>query len=356
MINNQRCVKCINDKTVKKITFDKNGLCNYCNTYDKYEQRLHNYDYLSRLFLKKIGSGGNYQYDVALGFSGGKDSTYVLYKLVYEYKLKVKTYTLDNGFLSQEAKEKINRIVKEFGVEHEYVKCDKTLLKEMYHYIVKKYLSPCIACSFLGYAVMINYASKINARVGIHGRSIYQMLRSFSDDVDDYFKPFILDGLSDDETSPEELFSNVLSKIDNLVDKKLAVAIKKNLLSDAYQKGFRPFISYFLYHPYNQREIINFLEKNTSWRVESEEEHFDCLIHNGALHLKNIVARRHHLMPEYSVMVREKILTRDEALKFLKMNDDIKKSKEELKMLCNYANLNYNWLILKAKIYSKRWW
>ena len=42
---------------------------------------------------------------VYVSFSGGKDSTYVLYKLVKEYRLKVKAYTLDNGFLSQEARE-----------------------------------------------------------------------------------------------------------------------------------------------------------------------------------------------------------------------------------------------------------
>ena len=46
--------------------------------------------------------------------------------------------------------------------------------------------------------------------------------------------------------------------------------------------------NYFLYHDYNKDEIIEFLEANTSWKLESEEEHFDCLIHNGALYLKDL--------------------------------------------------------------------
>ncbi|MDE7162059.1 MAG: hypothetical protein K2N65_04790, partial [Anaeroplasmataceae bacterium] len=172
MRNNQVCVCCVNDKTVKHITFDTEGVCNYCRTYQKYESLLHNYSYLEELFLKKIKSTEPHAYDVAVGISGGKDSTFVLYELIHKYKLKVCTYTLDNGFLSDEAKGKINQIVQEFQVPHEYVSCDQEILKRMYHYIVKKYLSPCIACSFLGYAAMINYASRVDAAVGIHGRSI----------------------------------------------------------------------------------------------------------------------------------------------------------------------------------------
>ena len=104
MINNQTCVRCVNDKTVKGISFDKNGLCSHCTCYDRYRGRLSDYENLESLFQKKLCGEGTYDYDAAVGFSGGKDSTYVLYKLVKEYKLKVKAYTLDNGFMSPESR------------------------------------------------------------------------------------------------------------------------------------------------------------------------------------------------------------------------------------------------------------
>ena len=356
MRNNQACVRCVNDKTIKNISFDAEGVCNFCRTYEKYEPILHNYSYLEELFLRKIKTNETHAYDVAVGISGGKDSTFVLYELIYKYKLKVCTYTLDNGFLSEEAKEKINRIVQEFHVPHEYVNCNQEVLKEMYHYIVKKYLSPCIACSFLGYAAMINYASRVDAYVGIHGRSIPQMLRNFSENREDYFKPFILDGLKEEGENPELLFQTILDSISTLVDQQLATKIKEELLKDAYKNGFRPFLAYFLYHPYNKDAIIRILEENTSWRIESEEEHFDCLIHHGALHIKNIIARRHHLMPEISVMVREKMITREEAHSLLKIKDNIPLAKKELKHFCEYADLKYCRIMLKAKLYGKRWW
>lgn len=355
-MRNKECTCCVNDKTVKHISFDKNGKCNFCNAYDQYKAQLHDYENLEKLFQKKINPKGTYDYDAVVGFSGGKDSTYVLYKLVKEYKLKVKAFTLNNGFMSEEAKTKIDRLVKELGVEHEYVECDMSILKDFYHSIVKKYLSPCIACSILGYAVMVNYASKANAKVCIHGRSFNQMFRNFSDDVDDIFKPLVLAGLKDEEIDFDELYSDVINKIDRLVDKKLAFRIKTELLGDGRRNGFRDFVPYFLYHKYDQKEIIEFLEKNTSWRVESEEEHFDCLIHHGALYLKNMMARRNHLMPEYSVMVREGALTKEEAKAKMLTKIDKEIAEKELKQLCDYANINYKALMFKAKLYSKRWW
>ena len=360
MKNNQTCVRCVNDKTIKKIAFDKNGLCSHCSCYDTYKPRLKDYEHLEKLFLKKItaeeGDKNTYDYDVAMGFSGGKDSTYVLYKLVKEYRLKVKAYTLDNGFLSQEAREKIDRLTQELGVEHEYVECDMRLLKRTYRYIVSHYLSPCIACSFLGYAVMIDYASKINARVGIHGRSTYQMFRGLSDSHDDVFRPLIDAGLQEEDVDLNKLYAEIIQKIDLLVDKKLAKDIKEKLLVHTRENGYRDFIAYFLYHPYDHEEVIDFLQKNTSWKPQEEAEHFDCLIHNGALYLKNLIARRSHLMPEYSVMINEGILTKAEALEKMQISPDKQRAKKELKLLCRYAGISYGWTMLKVKIYSKRWW
>ena len=356
MKNNKKCRYCLNDYTVRNFKLDENQKCNFCNMYDQYYEKLHNYTELGKLFLKKISNKEGYKYDVALGFSGGKDSTYVLYKLVKEYKLKVYAYTLDNGFLSGEAKKRINDIVKELNVIHEFVECDMSLLKKIYKKIVSKYLSPCIACSFLGYAVMINQASKVNAKVTIHGRSTYQMFRNFASDVDDVFKPFILSGL-EENVDLNSLYSNILNKIELLVDKDLKKEIEEKLLKDAYTKGFRDFIAYFLYHPYNKDDIIKFLQENTLWDYDTEAEHFDCLIHYGAWYLKSMIARRDHELPEKSVMIREKHVTKDEMYKELNNKKvDVLRAKKELKMFCTYCNMSYTKLMLKAKIYSKRWW
>ena len=356
IIMRKKCNYCLNDYTVRNIKIDSVGKCNFCKTFDEYYDKLHDYKYLKPLFIKKINNEKQYTYDVAVGFSGGKDSTYVLYKLVKEYNLRVYAYTLDNGFLSDEAKQRINDIIDDLNVKHEYVECDTELLKKIYKKIVNKYLSPCIACSFLGYAVMINQASKVNAKVTVHGRSTYQMFRNFADDVDDVFKPFIFSNLEED-VDLDKLYNEILNKIEILVDKDLKIEIQENLLQDAYQKGFREFIGYFLYHPYNKEEVLKFLKENTVWDYFKEVEHFDCKIHYGAWYLKSMIARRNHQLPELSVMIREGHLTRKEGeQKVNNIEFDKKRAKKELKLFCNYTNVNYYKLMLKAKIYSKRWW
>ena len=357
MENNRTCTKCINDRTVKNISFDDQGVCNFCRAYEQIENELHDYKSLEKNFLNRIKNNGH-KYDAAVGFSGGKDSTFVLYELVKKYKLKVKAFTLDNGFMSEEAKRKINSIVKELKVEHEFVSLDEQLVKNMYHEICKKYLSPCLACSFIGYAIMINYASKVDAAVMIHGRSPYQMLRNYSDLNNDYFKPFITEGLSMQPGNSEELLGIIISKVNDFVSPELAASIKKIFLTDCYKNGFRPFVAYFLYHPYDKDKIIQELTKKTSWVLESEEEHFDCLIHHGALNLKNIIARRSHLMPEISVMIREKKITRKEGLQMAEKSVIINKdlAEDELKTFCQFAGLSYKAMLFKARVYSLRWW
>ena len=61
-------------------------------------------------------------------------------------------------------------------------------------------------------------------------------------------------------------------------------------------------------------------------------------------------------MPEYSVMINEGIITKEEAIRRMQDKPNETLAKQELKTFCKYAGLSYWWTILKAKIYSKRWW
>ena len=266
----QVCNRCINDSTVRDIKFDKDGVCNYCRAYESISPKLHDYIRLGQLFKERIEQAADKKYDyaAAVGFSGGKDSVYVLYKLVKEYGLKVKAFTLDNGFLSDEAYERISTVIAELGVEHEFVRFNEALLKKTYSYFTKKFLSPCIACSFLGYSAMIDFASKINAAMCVHGRSIPQMLRSYLPHGKDVFIPYIESGLKPpSEIDLDKLFRNVLASTERYVDKRLAKEIKNTLMSNALEKGFREFVPFFLYHPYDKQEVIDYVIHNTSWRL-----------------------------------------------------------------------------------------
>ena len=101
-----RCVRCILPDTFPGISFDPQGVCNYCQQASGREA-LAKEQHLLRSQLdalfgeakanRKSGSA----YDVVVAFSGGKDSSYTLKLLRERYQLNCLAVTIDNGFLSE---------------------------------------------------------------------------------------------------------------------------------------------------------------------------------------------------------------------------------------------------------------
>ena len=100
----ERCTKCILPENYPGIKFHKDGICNHCVTYRERK-------YLGDKALKeKIESfledkrDRNKNYDCLLGFSGGRDSSYLLYYLTKKLSLNVLAYCADNGFIPEQTK------------------------------------------------------------------------------------------------------------------------------------------------------------------------------------------------------------------------------------------------------------
>jgi ATP-utilizing enzymes of the PP-loop superfamily len=119
LVDMRTCSQCILPANYRNITFDKNGVCNYCRTYEKLRPRLEDFSHFRSLFEQRIeASRGQAEYDVLVGLSGGKDSSYIAYALQKNYGLKVLTVTMDNGFLTDFAKDNVQRVVGALGVDH----------------------------------------------------------------------------------------------------------------------------------------------------------------------------------------------------------------------------------------------
>lgn len=347
------CKICINNKTVKGIEFDEDGICNFCNSYKEIESKVNDYDRLEKLFLERIENvKGKYDYDAVVGVSGGKDSVFVLHELVYKYKLKVKAFTMNNGFLSDLAKENIDKVVKEFGVEHEYINYDHDMLKRFYQYTMKKWLVPCIACSYIGYASMISYASKVNAGMCIHGRGSDQMFRLYDQDV---YSTLVKAGLkSIKDIDLKELYLDLLSISNEKLNKELVEDMEKMLYKDVKNNDFREFVAYFLYHKYDKEEIVDFLENQTSWELPEgvEYEHYDCRVHNAAKYIYQCAEGRPHELPEVSTLVRIGEKTKEEAKLMIEGLKVKEKPEEEMDLLFNFVGLRERPLLLKASLYN----
>ncbi|MCD8371889.1 MAG: hypothetical protein LUD27_01140, partial [Clostridia bacterium] len=97
------CKKCVaNDFTVPGIEFDKDGLCPMCASRINFSSRRAIMPVKTEIPYNKKG-----KYDVALFYTGGKDSSYLLYYLAAVKKLRVLAMTWQIPFMSKNALQSI---------------------------------------------------------------------------------------------------------------------------------------------------------------------------------------------------------------------------------------------------------
>lgn len=350
----QTCSKCLNDSLVPGISFNEDGLCSICREYDRWQERLNDYEELEKLWLKRLdGCRDNGKYNVVLGVSGGKDSTYVLSKLVQKYKLNVLTFTIDNGFLNEWGRERIQAVTDLLGVDHYFVPVEQNKLAAFYRYSIEFTGAPCTACSYFVYATTISLASKYEIPLAVHGRSRSQMFRFLSPESRDPFLPFIYAGLQDaDEKLIRATYEKVFAIIKEGFSQKFYNQIRAFLPDLSHGKPAE-FLPYFLYHSYDEERIVEYIQERVGWhRPEGFEilSHYDCDAHDAAGYLYEIAETRPHIVPEISVLVRSGMISKEEALLRIEKETFSAPPEESLDALSSLTGFDRGKLIAFAKV------
>ena len=107
------CAKCVLPSTTPGIEFDAEGVCNYCRTHEP--MQVQGEDKLLQILDAYRGRGK--KYDCLVGVSGGRDSTYTLWKLVHDYHMKVLAYSYELPFWSQQARQNLQGALETLGVD-----------------------------------------------------------------------------------------------------------------------------------------------------------------------------------------------------------------------------------------------
>ncbi len=137
---------CANDFIIPGIEFDENGLCPMCHT-------AKNTENLKSVvpIVKEIPRSGKSRFDVALFYTGGKDSTFLLYYLAKIKKLRVLALTWEIPFISESAKQSIENAKKHFpNVEFITRKMSDNDLRKIYKKLYELSENTC-ACPSLAY-------------------------------------------------------------------------------------------------------------------------------------------------------------------------------------------------------------
>ena len=113
----RRCIRCGLPETYETIEYDAKGVCNICRGAEHKQQAIdwtERKGLLDKLIEKHRGKG---DYDCIVPFSGGKDSTFQLYYLMKEYKIKPLVVRFNHGFMRQVIQDNNQRTLKKLGVD-----------------------------------------------------------------------------------------------------------------------------------------------------------------------------------------------------------------------------------------------
>jgi len=159
----RRCARCLYDETTPSITFDENGVCNYCNIHDQLDQEYptgeEGNERLHEIADKIRKNGHGKKYDVAVGVSGGCDSSYMLY-LAKQLGLRPLAVHFDNTWDSAVAVENIHNVLKKLDVDLYTYVVDNKEYDDMYKSFLKAGVIEIDAQTDIALAATLNMAAE----------------------------------------------------------------------------------------------------------------------------------------------------------------------------------------------------
>jgi len=315
------CKRCVLPENKADIWLNPEGICNICLEYEKTkgidtENKPLETDFIKMLKIYKSHS----KYDCLVMCSGGKDSTAALYYMKKRYKLNPLAFTFDHGFETEDALENVRNAVEILGVDFLYFKSD--FMKDMFVKILKTNSKAviCHPCS-LWY---MNLAFETAARFNI---------------------PVIIAGWTKGQSTKQPLMSRCGCNMHQSEFASMAKATKE--FSDNYVKNdpkYKNFpesmeevlirakkrqkcavLSPHWFLPFDPEAYVELIKRELKWkfpRLSYPANTTNCYLNFISVYnsMKHFGYTHYHV--EMSKLIREGLLTREDALKSLEINFD----------------------------------
>lgn len=266
----QICSRCIFDASLSGISFDADGVCNYCHMVEglaqQYGTGTKDGERQFEAIVDEIKRGGRGKsYDIAVGVSGGTDSSYMLY-VAREYGLRPLAVHYDNTWNTAIATQNIRRVTAALNVDLYTHVCDNKESDDIFRSFFLAGVPEIDGATDIALAeVMYRAASKYGINYVFEGHSfitegVAPMGRAYVDGgyIADLHKRF---GRRPMRTFPNMPFFRFLYW-----------TIIKRI------RKIRP----FWYLDYNKENARTFLEENCGWE------------YYGGHHLENRMTAFHH--------------------------------------------------------------
>ncbi len=289
-------------------------LCTLCASFDGYRSKASQYfgrmDELSAL-LKQRATAYPGAYDCMMLLSGGKDSTYALSRLI-EQGFRVLAVTLDNGYISEGAKENVRRVTEHLGVPHEFM--TTPVMDRIFVDSLEKFSNVCQGCFKTLYTLAFNIALERGIPSIVTGLSRGQFFETrLTEEL--FFGP---------QTSRKALELVVLDarkayhRADDLVNTLLDTGAFAR--DDAFERV--EFVDFYRFCDVDLDDMLGYLDQVVPWiRPADTGRSTNCLINDVGIHVHKMERGFHNYALPYSWDVRLGHKQRDAAL--AELDDEI---------------------------------
>lgn len=308
------CARCGLPANYPGATFDDEGVCHLCQSFTSYQNKIQSYfrepDDLKAL-LSSVPAAQKGKYDCLLLLSGGKDSSYALAKL-REMGFRVLAFTLDNGYISEEALDNVRNIAGKLNTE--YVIGETEAMNEIFVDSLERFCNVCDGCFKTIYTLAVQLAAEKNIPFIITGLSRGQ-----------FFETRLTEELFNrPEVNPDEIDAIILQarKAYHQVEDAVKRLLDTSIFDDGTIFERIRFVDFYRYTDVSLAQMLTYLKEEVGWERPSDTgRSTNCLINQAGIYVHKKERGYSNYAFPYSWDVRVGHKTRDASLE--EINEEI---------------------------------
>jgi len=318
------CKRCVLPESKPHIWLNNEGVCNICILHDIIHEKTEKADnspVLETDFIKLLNKHkGKGKYDCLVMCSGGKDSTSALYYMKRRYRLNPLAFTFDHDFETEEAIENVRNAVERLGVDFLFFRSE--FMKDMFSKILKTGSKAviCHPCSIWYMQLTFDIAARYNIPIIIAGWTKGQST-----------KQHVMSKCGCNIHTQE--FSAMAKATNEFLDNELREEPKykdfpksmEEVLKRAKRRHKCIVLSPHWFLPFDQEIYIKTIEKELKWKspkLSYPKGTTNCLLNFISVYNSMKYYGYTHYHVEMSKLIREGIITREQALKDLEIDFD----------------------------------